>query len=313
MTSDILVETHGLSKRFGDRLAVSDVDLSIQRGVAVGLLGPNGAGKTTLMRTLLGLTRATAGRAILDGHRIPEEHAAALARVGAVVEEPRFHNHLTGAENMRIVAALLSDAAMQRIPAVLDRVGLGARADDRVGTYSQGMRQRLGIARCLLNDPVLLILDEPMNGLDPAGIQEMRVLIRSFVDEGRTVLLSSHLLDEIEKTCDAIAILDRGRLIRQGSLAQVNDQTSTRIAVHCNDPAAARRALQGFSAAPVISDGGHGRLLITVADDAAVALINRTLVLAGVDVTRLEPVRVSLEERFLDITTRLDETSERTA
>src|SRR5919109_433489 len=212
-TSPYVVETEGATKRFGERLAVDDVDLRIPRGVAFGYLGPNGAGKTTLIRMLLGLTPATAGSMRLLGHPMPRERAAALARVGAIVEEPRSHPFLTGRENLEIVAAARERAAHARIDGALARVGLSDRAHDRVKTYSLGMRQRLGVARALLADPELLILDEPMNGLDPAGMEDMRLMIRALVAEGRTVVLSSHLLDEVEKTCDAIAIVDRGRVV----------------------------------------------------------------------------------------------------
>jgi ABC-2 type transport system ATP-binding protein len=221
--SGLVVETQGLTKRFGSRTAIEGVDLRIPAGVAFGLLGPNGAGKTTLIRTLLGLTRATSGTACVMGRDVRREHARALVRVGAVVEEPRFHNHLTGRDNMRVVSALLDAEATARIPDVLRRVGLAERADDRVSSYSLGMRQRLGIARCLLNDPLLLILDEPMNGLDPAGFLEFRTLFRGFVAEGRTILLSSHLLDEVQKTCDQVAIIDSGHLVRQGPLAELRE------------------------------------------------------------------------------------------
>src|SRR5437773_9379584 len=215
-----VVETSGLTKRFGDRVAVDNVDLRVPPGSAFGYLGPNGAGKTTLIRMLLGLTRATAGTMRLLGRPVPAERAAALARVGAIVEEPRFHRYLSGRENLAIVAAARERAAHGRISGALARVGLADRADERVSSYSLGMRQRLGVARALLADPELLILDEPMNGLDPAGMEEFRFMIRAFVAEGRTVVLSSHLLDEVEKTCDAIAIVDQGKVVVQGSLAE---------------------------------------------------------------------------------------------
>src|SRR5215216_7522066 len=211
-----VVETSGLTKRFGERVAVKDVDLHVPRGSAFGYLGPNGAGKTTLIRMLLGLTKASSGEMRLLGRSVPAERAAALARVGAIVEEPRLHGHLTGRENLAVIAAAREPEAGKRIAGALARVGLSARADDRVKGYSLGMRQRLGVARSLLADPELLILDEPMNGLDPAGIQEFRHMIRGFVEEGRTVLLSSHLLDEVEKICDQVAIVDRGRVVAQG-------------------------------------------------------------------------------------------------
>src|SRR6266550_2238198 len=218
---DTVIETHALTKKFGDRAAVNGVDLTVPAGVAFGFLGPNGAGKTTMIRTLLGLTQPTSGAISLLGLPQPAKRAEALARVGAIVEEPKFHPHLTGRENLKIVAAARDRAAEGRIVESLERVGLAHRADDRVKTYSLGMRQRLGIARCLLADPELLILDEPMNGLDPAGIEEFRFLLRSLVAEGRTVVLSSHLLDEVEKTCDAVAIVDRGRIVVQGSIAEL--------------------------------------------------------------------------------------------
>ena len=205
------VETHGLTKRFGDNVAVNDVELLVPRGCAFGYLGPNGAGKTTLIRVLLGLTRADAGTMSLLGHEVPKHRDVALARVGAIVDEPRFHGHLTGRQNLQILAAARESAARDRIGPALERVGMSHRADDRVMKYSMGMRQRLGVAACLLGDPQLLILDEPMNGLDPAGMHEMRDMILSLVAEGRTVVLSSHLLDEVERTCDAVAIVDQGR------------------------------------------------------------------------------------------------------
>src|SRR5580704_3306974 len=191
------VATHGLTKRFGENVAVDAVELLVPRGCAFGYLGPNGAGKTTLIRVLLGLTNADAGSMSLLGCSVPRHRSAALARVGAIVDEPRFHGHLTGRENLQILAAARESAAKDRIGPSLERVGILHRADDRVSKYSMGMRQRLGVAACLIGDPQLLILDEPMNGLDPAGMHEMRDMILSLVAEGRTVVLSSHLLDEV--------------------------------------------------------------------------------------------------------------------
>ena len=304
-SAEPLVETHGLTKRFGARAAIDGVDLRIPPGVAFGLLGPNGAGKTTLIRTLLGLIRASSGTVRLMGHAMPAEHAKALARVGAVVEEPRFHSHLTGRQNLSIIAALLTDEATQRIDAGLQRVGLAERADEPVATYSLGMRQRLGIARCLLNDPRMLILDEPMNGLDPAGMLEFRGLIRSFVAEGRTVLISSHLLDEIERTCDMVAIIDRGKLVRQGYMADLRKAATNQVTLSCDDNAMARRVLERIPWVQSIGTDGSDALVCTLAADGKAAELNRVLVMAGIGVSRLEPARFSLEERFLDLTTRL--------
>src|SRR5262245_7095320 len=221
-SGELAIETAGLSKRFGDRLAVDDVTLRVPRGTAFGLLGPNGAGKTTLIRMLLRLTVPSAGQVRLLDRPLPAESPTALGRVGALVEEPRFLPHLSGRENLFVVAAVRGSEAISRIDGALDKVGLAGRADERVKGYSLGMRQRLGVARCLLADPELLILDEPTNGLDPAGIVEFRAFIRRLVDdEGRTVFLSSHMLDEVEKICDAAAIVDRGCVIAQGSLGDL--------------------------------------------------------------------------------------------
>jgi ABC-2 type transport system ATP-binding protein len=306
-TSTNVVETEGLTKRFGERTAVHDVELHIPRGVAFGYLGPNGAGKTTLIRMLLGLTHASGGTMRLLGLPVPERRAEALARVGAIVEEPRFHGHLSGRENLEVVAAARGPETFARIDAAVARVGLAARAGDRVRSYSLGMRQRLGIARCLLADPQLLILDEPMNGLDPAGMLEFRGLIRSLVEEGRTVLLSSHLLDEVEKTCDAVAIVDRGRVVAQGSLAELTRDGPPTVVVAAGD--GARAVLAGSRAVEAIAGEGDA-LRVRLAQGSsrdAVAEINRRLVDAGIPVYRLDPEQASLEQRFLEITTRLEE------
>jgi ABC-2 type transport system ATP-binding protein len=301
-----VVETAGLTKRFGERTVVRDVELRVPRGSAFGYLGPNGAGKTTLIRMLLGLTPASAGTMRLLGLPVPERRAAALARVGAIVEEPRFHGHLTGRENLRIVAAARGREAFARIGPALERVGLAVRADDRVATYSLGMKQRLGIARCLLADPELLILDEPMNGLDPAGIQEFRGFVRSFVEGGGTIVLSSHLLDEVEKTCDHVAIVDGGVVVAQGSIAELRGADGRSVVVEVDQPARARTLLAAQpSVASVVDDGGLLRVSLTGAN-GAVSELNRRLVEAGLAVRRLEPQQASLEQRFLEITTRLE-------
>src|SRR3954451_5373526 len=302
---ETVIETRSLTKKFGERAAVNGVDLMVPAGVAFGFLGPNGAGKTTMIRTLLGLTQPTSGEVALLGLPQPTKRAEALARVGAIVEEPRFHPHLTGRENLRIVAAARDSAADARIPASLERVGLAGRASDRVKTYSLGMRQRLGIARCLLADPALLILDEPMNGLDPGGILEMRHLIRSFVAEGRTVFLSSHLLDEVEKTCDHVAIVDRGRVVLQGAGAAIAAQGEPTLLVAVDDEEAARRVLAGEPRVTKVEADEPSALRLTLGDGLAPADVNRALVTAGVAVSRLVPARATLEDTFLAITSRL--------
>jgi ABC-2 type transport system ATP-binding protein len=298
-----VVETSGLTKRFGDRTAVANVDLHVPRGSAFGYLGPNGAGKTTLIRMLLGLTQATSGTMHLLGRPVPAERALALKRVGAIVEEPRFHGHLTGRENLTVIAAAREREAHARIDGALARVGLSERADERVKSYSLGMRQRLGVARSLLADPELLILDEPTNGLDPAGIREFRHMIRGFVAEGRTVLLSSHLLDEVEKICDEVAIVDRGKVVVQGPIAELAADTKQTILVATSDDEQARALLSEHLAVESVTDEATG-LRITLKTDAGDD-ISRRLVLAGLAIRRFEPGRISLEQRFLEITSRL--------
>jgi ABC-2 type transport system ATP-binding protein len=305
-----VVETSGLTKRFGNRVAVNDVELRVPRGSAFGYLGPNGAGKTTLIRMLLGLTDATLGTMRLLGRPVPTERAAALARVGAIVEEPRFHGHLTGRENLTVIAAAREPEAHGRIDGALARVGLTQRADERVKRYSLGMRQRLGVARSLLADPELLILDEPTNGLDPAGIHEFRAMIRGFVAEGRTVLLSSHLLDEVEKICDAVAIVDQGRVVMQGSIAELAAGSEQTILIATSDEEQAIAILaehRAVASAAAAADGIRVRFRSDVEAEPAADDIGRRLVLAGLAIRRFEPARASLEQRFLEITSRLEE------
>jgi ABC-2 type transport system ATP-binding protein len=306
----LAVKTTGLTKQFGERKALDGIDLEVPGGVAFGFLGPNGAGKTTIIRLLLGLAWPTSGSMSVLGHAVPDDHANALARVGAIVEEPRFYPFLTGRENLEVNAAARGGVASTRIAGVLARVGLSARADERVSRYSLGMRQRLGIARCLLPDPELLFLDEPMNGLDPAGMLEMRHLIRELVGEGRTVFLSSHLLDEVQRTCDFAAIVDRGKVVTQGSIDTLTTG-GRRIAVGTDDPARAAAViaeLAGVEGAGV----EDGRVVVsparhTTAERQLVTAIVRRVLDAGLAIDRVMPLEASLEERFLNVTQRLED------
>jgi ABC-2 type transport system ATP-binding protein len=311
--TDIAIQTQGLSKHFGDRVALESIDLEVPSGCAFGFLGPNGAGKTTLIRMLLGLAAPTSGTMRLLGHDLPSGRAPALARVGAIVEEPRFHGHLTGRENLHVHAAAREPEAHGRVESALQRVGLGRRSDDRVKGYSLGMRQRLGIARCLLCDPALLILDEPVNGLDPAGILEFRAIIRSLVDEGRTVWLSSHLLDEVQKTCDVAAIVDSGRVIAQGTIAQLTGGGVRTIDLVATPPAVAAGLLQEMR--DVVRTAQHdGVLRVELSPEAPptpamVTALVRRLLDGGIEIASVAPVTHSLEERFLAMTTRLEDRS----
>jgi ABC-2 type transport system ATP-binding protein len=306
---DAAIETKGLTKRFGARAAIDGVDLYVPSGSAFGFLGPNGAGKTTMIRMLLGLTHASAGSMSVLGRPVPAERAQALRRVGAIVEEPRFHPNLTGRENLRIVAAVRGPEVQARIAPALARVGLSERADERVKKYSLGMRQRLGVARCLLADPLLLILDEPTNGLDPGGIQEFREMIRTMVEqENRTIFLSSHLLDEVEKICDAAAIVDRGKIIAQGPIAELAGGGGARneLIVGVDDVELALSTLDGSELVHEARRSDEGLRVVLSGDPQSAAQVNASLVRAGVAVMRLEPVRHSLEERFLEVTSRLE-------
>jgi len=308
-SSQLAIETQGLTKRFGERVALDGIDLQVPRGCAFGFLGPNGAGKTTIIRTLLGLTHASAGSMSLLGLPVPAQRAQALQRVGAIVEEPRFHMFLSGRENLRLVAAVRGPQADRRIDPALARVGLSERAGEKVKRYSMGMRQRLGVARCLLADPQLLILDEPTNGLDPGGIQEFREMIRAMVEqEGRTVFVSSHRLDEVERTCDAAAIVDRGKIITQGAIAELaaGGEARNELIIGVDDVQRALATLQASELAREVRRSDEGLRVLLSGGPETAAQVNAALVGAGVGVVRLEPVRHSLEQRFLAITSRLD-------
>jgi ABC-2 type transport system ATP-binding protein len=301
------IETRALTKRFGARTAIDGVDLLVPRGTAFGFLGPNGAGKTTMIRMLLGLTQASGGTMSVLGRPVPSERAQALQRVGAIVEEPRFHTHLSGRENLQIIAAVRGSHARERIAPALARVGLAERAEEKIKRYSLGMRQRLGVARCLLADPQLLILDEPTNGLDPGGIQEFREMIRAMVEqEGRTVFISSHLLDEVEKICDAAAIVDRGKVVAQGPLSELTGARGrSELILGVDDADLAVIVLERCERAREVRRDGDGLRVVLDGPLEAAAEITAALVHGGVGVARVEPVRASLERRFLEITSRL--------
>jgi ABC-2 type transport system ATP-binding protein len=219
----VLVAEH-LSKRYKERQAVADVSFTVGRGEVFGFLGPNGAGKTTTIRMLVGLVRPTSGRVLVGGHDLAREREAALRHLGCIVESPDFYGYLTGRENLEHFARMIGPAALARIDPVAELLRVRERLGDRVAAYSLGMRQRLGIAQALLGDPSILVLDEPANGLDPAGIHELRALLRRLADErGLSVFVSSHLLGEVEKVCHRIAIVHRGRALAEGSIRELTD------------------------------------------------------------------------------------------
>ena len=222
--NEIVLSAEGLAKKYGDREVVSDVTFALHAGEVFGFLGPNGAGKTTTIRMLVGLVKPTRGRVVIDGHDVQREFEAAMHRVGCIVETPDLYKFLTGRENLEHFARMIGEPAFDRIDELAALVHMTDRLDDVVKTYSLGMRQRVGIAQALLSDPAVLILDEPTNGLDPAGIREMRELIRLLAStRGLAVFVSSHLLSEVEKMVDRIAIVHRGKTLAAGTLAEVTD------------------------------------------------------------------------------------------
>ncbi|HEV2661009.1 MAG TPA: ABC transporter ATP-binding protein, partial [Ktedonobacteraceae bacterium] len=220
-TGEVVLQARNLSKKYGQRLAVDDLNLSIQRGDIFGFLGPNGAGKTTTIRMAFGLITPTAGSVEVLGKDIAQHRAEVLPRVGALIETPALYTYMSGLDNLKAIAATLGGVPTQRYDSILDLVGLRGRERDRVRTYSLGMKQRLGIAIALLQDPELLILDEPANGLDPAGIVEMRDLMHRLASEGKTVFISSHLLSEVQQICSRVAIINFGRLITETTIEEL--------------------------------------------------------------------------------------------
>ena len=293
--SEYLVETKDLTKRYGNVRAVDRLNLSVRAGEVYGFLGPNGAGKTTTLRILLGLVRASSGKAAVLG-RAPGDPET-LVRVGALIEEPAFYPYLSGRDNLRVLARF-ARIGEHGIDEVLDAVDLLGRANDRVKTYSQGMRQRLGVAATLLKDPELLILDEPTNGLDPAGMTEMRALIRRLGSGDRTVLLSSHLLNEVEQVVDRVGVISHGSLIVEGAVDEIRGRGS--VLVRAEPLSAARERvvrLLGSERVEVVD----GTLRLD-SEPARLSQINRELVLAGVAVSELRPVERTLEDVFLELT-----------
>ena len=304
MTPKTAITTEGLTKRYGDRMAVDRLDLEVPTGVVAGFVGPNGAGKTTTMAMLLGLVRPTSGRGSVLGLPLTDP-SSYLRRVGALIEGPAFYPSLTGRQNLTVVATVAGHDPAQ-IPDLLRLVGLEGRADERFGRYSLGMKQRLGIAAALLGDPGLLILDEPANGLDPAGIHEMRALLARIARHDRTVFVSSHVLSELEQVCDWLVMIDNGRLVFQGPAAELIGGQVASLAIGCPTPEeldVLRR---------VLVSGGHGvdavdgELRVAVDGDDPVALaatVNRCAFDAGVVLTELRAVRTNLEDRYLAMVT----------
>jgi ABC-2 type transport system ATP-binding protein len=294
------VSLRGLTKRYGARVAVERLTIDVPAGVVAGFVGPNGAGKTTTMAMLLGLVRPSEGTGTVLGEPL-REPASYLGQVGALIEGPAFYPGLTGAQNLAVLATVAGHDVDQ-VPGLLDLVGLAARGDDRFRSYSFGMKQRLGIAGALLGDPRLLILDEPINGLDPAGVHEMRGLIGRLAGGDRTVVVSSHVLAELEQVCDWLIVIDGGRLVFQGPAAELLDRSGASIAVAPEDPGDLDRlrallAAAGHDGRP---DGDHLEIALDGADPRALAAtLNRAAGAGGVVLAELRVAGASLEDRYL--------------
>jgi len=295
----------GLTKRYGARTVVDDLDIELPVGVVAGFVGPNGAGKTTTMAMLLGLVRPTAGAGSVLGSPI-DDPAAYLDRVGALIETPAFYPALSGAENLRMFATVGRHDA-SAIPALLDTVGLAGRGDDRYRDFSLGMKQRLGIAAALLGDPEFLILDEPANGLDPEGVREMRSLVGALAGTGRTVLVSSHDLSEVEQVCDWLVLIDTGRSLYQGPTNDLLGGPAQGLVLATHRP---EDHLALFDLLSVRGDDvapEHGRLVVKVnGHDVGelAAAVNQAAFDAGIVLTELSPQRTTLEDHYLSMVHR---------
>jgi len=300
-TAELAISTRGLRKTYWNRkgrhVAVQGLDLDVPIGGVHGFLGPNGSGKTTTIRMLLGLVRADSGTMSIFGRDVPRHLPQVVGRVGAIVESPKFFPAFSGRKNLQLLAEAIGRPRAV-VDQVLEQAGLGDRGRDKYRTYSLGMKQRLAIAATLLKEPDLLIFDEPTNGLDPAGIREIRNTMRSLGEQGKTVLVSSHILDEVEQVADMVSIIGHGRLLASGPVADViGDQTATSIRVGVADLVAARRVLTD-SGLLVRQDGAL--LVVMGAGDGA--QITRRLAAHDLFVNELTPVRADLESVFLELT-----------
>ncbi|HET7727551.1 MAG TPA: ATP-binding cassette domain-containing protein [Candidatus Limnocylindrales bacterium] len=297
----IALACSGLRKRYGAQVALDGLDLSVPEGVVYGFLGPNGAGKTTTMRILTGLIPADGGSVELLGQRFARGSRRVLFEVGALVESPSFYPYLSGRENLLAIAATGAPVPRGRVDELLTLVGLGERAGSRVSGYSLGMRQRLGIAAALLSDPRLLLLDEPANGLDPAGIVGMRDTLRSLAAAGKTVFVSSHILGEVQQLADVVGIIARGRLVREGPIGSLlAGEGSVRVRVATDEVPRAAVALEGLAGASDAVTAEDGWLSVRFDPDRA-AEVNRALVAAGIYASRIE-AGTNLEALFLELT-----------
>ncbi|PTX55315.1 ABC-2 type transport system ATP-binding protein [Melghirimyces profundicolus] len=296
-----VLRVEGLSKRIGKRMIVRDLDFEVKQGEIYGFLGPNGAGKTTTIRMLVGLIQPTEGTIRIAGHDLEREPLKALQHVGCIVENPELYPYLTGRENLELFARMTGDVSPKRIDEVVRLVELGHRIDDKVKTYSLGMKQRLGIAQALLGRPRLLILDEPTNGLDPAGIREMRHFIHGLArDEGISVFISSHILHEVQMLCDRVAIISKGRIIRTGAVSRLLEGDPP-VEWEFSPLEQGVDLLRSLSYITALERLSEGRVLTRIPEDR-IGEANQILAEAGIRVNTIRRKTPTLEDIFLQMT-----------
>ena len=300
----IVLATHDLTKRFGDTLAVDRLNLTVRRGDVFGFLGPNGAGKTTTIRMMVGLIYPTSGHVTVLDHQVPRDKIEALRHIGGFVEVPAFYGNMSARRNLRLMGSLNCDVDEKRIAEVLDTVGLRERADSKVGDYSHGMKQRLGIANALINKPELIVLDEPTSGLDPQGMKDVRELVRELGTGGTTVFLSSHLLHEVEQVCNRAVIINRGRVVVEGPVSELHPEHSS-VKLLTSDQQRARQIVAALVGAQHVELDEE--YLVFEAGDGTTRELVRQLVAAGVGVDAVVPAREQgLEDFFLGLTQSSD-------
>ncbi|MFS0723889.1 ABC transporter ATP-binding protein [Paenibacillus sp. 1P07SE] len=293
-----VVRMQGVTKRIGKRTIIDDLTLDVPPGEVFGFLGPNGSGKTTTIRMMVGLMKLSSGEILIRNHSITRDYEKAIRHVGAIVENPEMYKYLTGYQNLLHFARMIPGITRQRIDEVVQLVGLEARIHDKVKTYSLGMRQRLGVAQAIMHKPSLLILDEPTNGLDPAGIRELRDYLRLLArEEGITVFVSSHLLSEMELMCDRVAIIQSGRLIDVRPMREQQLETALgQVFFEVDQPQTAMEVLAEFGAAL------EGNQVAFLADRDQIAAANAALVQAGIKVFGIRQHTKTLEDQFLEVT-----------
>ncbi|MFO7536765.1 MAG: ABC transporter ATP-binding protein [Chloroflexota bacterium] len=296
--TEIILQTHQLSKQYGEVQAVDRVDLAIEQGEVFGFLGPNGAGKTTTIGMALGLVEPSNGRIEIFGQPVTPHQTYPLRRVGSLVGAPSLLPYLTGLQNLHLLAQLSSEVDNGRVTQVIERVGMMHAANRKVAGYSTGMKQRIGLAAALLHRPDLIILDEPTSGLDPKGMREVRHLLRALADEGVTIFLSSHLLNEVEQVCDRVAVLNQGRIVAQGRVADLLGQQQLIVKVRVSAPASAQTALQTLEGVQQIKTNGTYLEVMGVSGETIV----RHLAQQGIYPGEVIPQRLDLESLFLEMT-----------